>query len=134
MLFNLKCWLDVKCLIEFWLVEFINFIVKEKYDFVCYVWMRVWGEMFEDCCWYDLVLVYVIDFNLLIIVLFLYGLVVDFSSFMLVSLDYFMWFYCFFWIDDWLLYVLDSLFVLGVCGFMCGKVFIIDGELVVSVM
>lgn len=130
---NLKRLLDIERPIEFRPVEFINPLVKEKYEPVRNIWMKAKGDMPTDRRLHNLVLAYATDFNLLTTALLPHGMVADFSSLTLASLDHSMWFHRPFRMDDWLLYALESPSASGARGFTRGKIFSAEGELVASV-
>lgn len=118
-------------LLEICLVEFYNLMKGYIVELVCQVWLCVNGVVFDDLCIYQYLLGYVLDFNFLLVVLQLYG--VGFFEFgmQVVIIDYFMWFYWLFNINEWLFYSVESILVFSVCGFVCGEFYIQDGMLVV---
>ena len=131
---NVIRFLNVQRPIEFRPVEFINPLGKELHEPKRHVWMRAKGEMSDNRQMHQLVLSYTTDYNLLTTALLPHGMVTDYTSLALASLDHALWFHRPFKMNEWLLYALDSPSASGGRGFTRGNIFTESGELVASVV
>lgn len=122
-----------------WLIEICFVYLVDLFDlqfgeFVQCCWMCVCDLVGDDLWFYQCVFVYLSDWSLFDMMMWLYGVLYMNLKFQMVLFDYVMWFYCFFCLDDWFFYEQDSLSVSGSCGFNCGFIFDCEGCFVVSVV
>lgn len=130
---KIKRFLDVERPLEFRPVEFINPLMNKAHAPQRNVWMKAKGAMPDDPRIHQLVLAYASDYNLLTTALLPHGIIPDFRSLTLASLDHATWFHRPFRMDEWLLYSVDSPSASGARGFTRGSIFNQQGELVASV-
>ena len=109
------------------------FARHEKRDAFQRVWLRSARRLPDSPRIHQAVLAYACDMALIDTAAFPHGLG-DGAGAQVFSLDHAMWFHRPFRMDDWLLYALDSPTAGGARGFVRGRVFTRDGELVVTVV
>lgn len=131
---SVKRFLNVERPIEFRPVEFINPLGRDLHEPKRHVWMRAKGKMPDERQIHQSVLSYTSDYNLLTTALLPHGMVTDYTSLALASLDHAIWFHRPFRMDEWLLYALDSPSASGGRGFTRGNIFTESGELVANVV
>jgi acyl-CoA thioesterase-2 len=116
---------------EFRLVRMPDFKKLEPSPPSKQLWFRAVDELPHDQALHRCLLAYVSDFHLLDTALNPHA--VPFTKLVLASIDHAMWFHRDLYIDDWLLYTLDSPSASGARGFTRGSIFARDGRLVASV-
>ncbi|MEE4246014.1 MAG: acyl-CoA thioesterase II [Kangiellaceae bacterium] len=113
-------------------VEFINPLNPEKSLPVKHVWMKTNGVLPDDHRIHKYMLAYASDFGFLPTATQPHGISFLTPKLQMATIDHSMWFHRDFRFDDWLLYEINSPSASNQRGFVLGKIFNQQGELVAS--
>jgi acyl-CoA thioesterase-2 len=98
------------------------------------IWLRADGHLPDDPLLHVCAATFASDLNLLDTILIHHGLMPRFDPIVTASLDHAMWFHRPFRADEWFLYEMTSPSASGGRGLAEGRMFTLDGRLVVSVV
>ena len=105
---------------------------RDPQDPVQHLWFKLRGTFEEDTALHRAALAYTSDFGLLGTCVLPWAKAFVDPDMQFASLDHAMWFHDDFWMDEWLLYAMDSPWAGGARGFNRGQIFTRDGRLVAS--
>lgn len=113
-------------------VEVYNPLKPKKSDPFRNIWMKAVGNLPDDPGIHMYLLAYASDFGFLVTAGQPHGVSLMTPKFQMATIDHSMWFHRKFRFDDWLLYNVESPSASNERGFVQGKIFNRDGELVAS--
>ncbi|MEZ9823271.1 acyl-CoA thioesterase II [Shewanella sp. 10N.286.45.A1] len=118
--------------IEMRLVDPCNPMAPKVTEPVRHVWIRANGKVPENLCVHDYLLAYASDFNFLVTAAQPHGVSFLTPGMRMATIDHAMWFHRPFDLSQWLLYSIESPNASGGRGFVTGKFFNQQGQLVAS--
>lgn len=118
--------------IEMRLVDPCNPMAPKATEPVRHVWIRASGKVPENLCVHDYLLAYASDFNFLVTAAQPHGVSFLTPGMRMATIDHAMWFHRPFDLSQWLLYSIESPNASGGRGFVTGKFFNQQGQLVAS--
>ena len=130
---EIRRWMERERPIDTRHVNPVNPLAPDKAPPHQLVWIRADGKLPDSPLLHQCVMAYASDMTLLDTVSLPHAIAWTDRSYQMASLDHAMWFHRSFRADEWLLYAQESDTASGARGFATGRVFTLDGKLVVSV-
>ncbi len=130
---EIRRWMERERPIDARHVNPVNPLAPDKAPPRQLVWIRADGKLPDSPLLHQCVMAYASDMTLLDTVSLPHAIAWTDRSYQMASLDHAMWFHRSFRADEWLLYAQESDTASGARGFATGRVFTLDGRLVVSV-
>jgi len=117
---------------EFRAVQPVNYLKPAREAPRQDVWFRAVDRLPQDDLLHRCLLAYVSDYHLIGTAMRPHGISMATPGVVVASIDHAMWFHRPVWVDDWLLYAMDSPSASGARGFARASIFTRDGVLVAS--
>ncbi len=130
---EIRRWMERERPIDARHVNPVNPLAPDKAPPRQLVWIRADGKLPDSTLLHRCVMAYASDMTLLDTVSLPHAIAWTDRSYQMASLDHAMWFHRPFRADEWLLYAQEGDTAAGARGFATGRVFTLDGRLVVSV-